>query len=70
MVLVEKYSSLGGVCLNVSCIPSKALLHVAKVLDDAKYEGTVQKVTQDTINPPQPEMGGEAPMEEGAEETD
>ena len=41
-----------------------------KVLDDAKYEGTVQKVTQDTINPPQPEMGGEAPMEEGAEETD
>ncbi|GLX85883.1 dihydrolipoyl dehydrogenase [Thalassotalea loyana] len=36
VVLVEKYSSLGGVCLNVGCIPSKALLHVAKVLDDAK----------------------------------
>ena len=42
-----------------------------KVLDDAKYEGTVQKVTQDTINPPQPEMGGEEPpMEESAEATD
>jgi len=36
VVLIEKYSSLGGVCLNVGCIPSKALLHVAKVLDDAK----------------------------------
>ncbi|QOL25879.1 dihydrolipoyl dehydrogenase [Thalassotalea sp. LPB0316] len=36
VVLVEKYSNLGGVCLNVGCIPSKALLHVAKVLDDAK----------------------------------
>jgi dihydrolipoamide dehydrogenase len=36
VVLVEKYDSLGGVCLNVVCIPSKALLHVAKVIDDAK----------------------------------
>ena len=36
VVLVEKYNSLGGVCLNVGCIPSKALLHVAKVIDDAK----------------------------------
>ena len=36
VVLVEKYSALGGVCLNVGCIPSKALLHVAKVIDDAK----------------------------------
>lgn len=36
VVLVEKYDSLGGVCLNVGCIPSKALLHVAKVIDDAK----------------------------------
>ena len=32
-----------------------------KVLDDAAFEGTIQKVTQDTINPPQPEMGGEGP---------
>ena len=36
VVLVEKYDSLGGVCLNVGCIPSKALLHIAKVIDDAK----------------------------------
>jgi dihydrolipoamide dehydrogenase len=33
-VLVEKYSTLGGVCLNVGCIPSKALLHVAAVIDE------------------------------------
>jgi dihydrolipoamide dehydrogenase len=35
-VLVERYSTLGGVCLNVGCIPSKALLHAAKLIDDAK----------------------------------
>lgn len=35
-VLVERYSNLGGVCLNVGCIPSKALLHVAKVIKEAK----------------------------------
>lgn len=35
-VLVERFSTLGGVCLNVGCIPSKALLHVAKVIDEAK----------------------------------
>ncbi len=35
-VLIERYSSLGGVCLNVGCIPSKALLHVAKVIEEAK----------------------------------
>ncbi|MGF1699994.1 dihydrolipoyl dehydrogenase [Photobacterium makurazakiensis] len=35
-VLIEKYSTLGGVCLNVGCIPSKALLHVAKVIEEAK----------------------------------
>ena len=34
--LVERFDALGGVCLNVGCIPSKALLHVAKVMDDAK----------------------------------
>jgi dihydrolipoamide dehydrogenase len=33
-VLVEKHSTLGGVCLNVGCIPSKALLHVAAVIDE------------------------------------
>jgi dihydrolipoamide dehydrogenase len=36
VVLVERYERLGGVCLNVGCIPSKALLHVAKVLTDAE----------------------------------
>ncbi|KLV06296.1 dihydrolipoamide dehydrogenase [Photobacterium aquae] len=35
-VLIEKYNTLGGVCLNVGCIPSKALLHVAKVIEEAK----------------------------------
>ncbi|OOE36248.1 MULTISPECIES: dihydrolipoyl dehydrogenase [Salinivibrio] len=35
-VLVERYNNLGGVCLNVGCIPSKALLHVAKVIEEAK----------------------------------
>lgn len=34
VVLVERYETIGGVCLNVGCIPSKALLHVAKVIDD------------------------------------
>jgi len=36
-VLVERYGSLGGVCLNVGCIPSKALLHVAAVMDEVKH---------------------------------
>jgi len=35
-VIVERYATLGGVCLNVGCIPSKALLHVAAVMDEAK----------------------------------
>lgn len=37
VVLVERYASLGGVCLNVGCIPSKALLHVAAVIDEVKH---------------------------------
>ncbi len=36
VVLVERWPMLGGVCLNVGCIPSKALLHAAKVIDDAE----------------------------------
>ncbi|WP_458369842.1 dihydrolipoyl dehydrogenase [Pseudomonas fluorescens] len=36
-VLVERYDTLGGVCLNVGCIPSKALLHNAAVLEEAKH---------------------------------
>ena len=35
VVLIEKYDQIGGVCLNVGCIPSKALLHVAKVMSEA-----------------------------------
>ena len=35
-VLVERYPTLGGVCLNVGCIPSKALLHTAAIMDEAK----------------------------------
>ena len=35
VVLVERYSTLGGVCLNVGCIPSKAYLHVARVIEEA-----------------------------------
>jgi dihydrolipoamide dehydrogenase len=38
-VLVERYATLGGVCLNVGCIPSKALLHIAAVMDEAKVLG-------------------------------
>ena len=36
-VIVERYATLGGVCLNVGCIPSKALLHVASVMDEVKH---------------------------------
>ncbi len=36
VILIEKHASLGGVCLNVGCIPSKALLHVAKVISEAE----------------------------------
>jgi dihydrolipoamide dehydrogenase len=35
-ILIERYESLGGVCLNVGCIPSKALLHLAKVITEAE----------------------------------
>ncbi|MDP3455727.1 dihydrolipoyl dehydrogenase [Methyloversatilis sp.] len=36
VIIVERYATLGGVCLNVGCIPSKALLHVAAVADEAE----------------------------------
>ncbi len=39
VVLVERYAQLGGVCLNVGCIPSKALLHVAAVMDEVSHLG-------------------------------
>ena len=41
-MLIERYETLGGVCLNVGCIPSKALLHIAKVIsevDELKEQG-------------------------------
>ena len=38
-VLVERYSTLGGVCLNVGCIPSKALLHIAAIMDEVAALG-------------------------------
>ena len=37
VVLVERYDSLGGVCLNVGCIPSKALLHTAQIINEAEH---------------------------------
>ena len=40
-VLVERYAPLGGVCLNVGCIPSKALLHAARVIDEAAHAGDI-----------------------------
>ena len=44
VVLVERFNTLGGVCLNVGCIPSKALLHIAKVVEEAE-EMTEQGVS-------------------------
>ena len=41
VVLVERYATLGGVCLNVGCIPSKALLHTAKIISEAEEGGHI-----------------------------
>jgi dihydrolipoamide dehydrogenase len=49
-VLVERYAALGGVCLNVGCIPSKALLHAARVIAEAK------EMREHGINFGQPEI--------------
>ncbi|MBN8728351.1 MAG: dihydrolipoyl dehydrogenase [Xanthomonadales bacterium] len=40
-VLIERHPTLGGVCLNVGCIPSKALLHAARVIDEAAHAGDI-----------------------------
>ena len=40
-VLIERYATLGGVCLNVGCIPSKALLHAARVIDEAVHAADI-----------------------------
>jgi dihydrolipoamide dehydrogenase len=37
VAMIERYATLGGVCLNVGCIPSKALLHIAQVMDEAAH---------------------------------
>ncbi len=37
VIIIERYATLGGVCLNVGCIPSKALLHVAAVMDEVSH---------------------------------
>ena len=39
VIMIEKYESIGGVCLNVGCIPSKALLHTAQVITEAEEAG-------------------------------
>jgi dihydrolipoamide dehydrogenase len=54
VVLVERYPTLGGVCLNVGCIPSKALLHVAKVLTEVQELGHAGI----TFGQPQIELAG------------
>lgn len=54
-VLIERYATLGGVCLNVGCIPSKALLHAAEVIDEAAHASEFgidfgkPKITLDTL---------------------
>ncbi|HXR63637.1 MAG TPA: dihydrolipoyl dehydrogenase, partial [Rudaea sp.] len=40
-VLIERYATLGGVCLNVGCIPSKALLHAARLIDEAAHSADI-----------------------------
>jgi dihydrolipoamide dehydrogenase len=40
-VLIERYATLGGVCLNVGCIPSKALLHASRLIDDASHASDI-----------------------------
>ncbi|MBY0474957.1 MAG: dihydrolipoyl dehydrogenase [Nitrosomonas sp.] len=53
VVLIERYPTLGGVCLNVGCIPSKALLHIAKVIteaEDVRAQGIVFGKSQVDIN--------------------
>jgi dihydrolipoamide dehydrogenase len=52
-VIVERYPVLGGVCLNVGCIPSKALLHVAAVMDEAAHFADLGV----TFAPPQIDLG-------------
>ena len=61
-VLVERYERLGGVCLNVGCIPSKALLHLARVLADAE-EAAGQGIT---FGEPEVDLDGVRAFKDGA----
>ena len=62
VVLIERHSRLGGVCLNVGCIPSKALLHVAKVITDAE-DAAVAGVA---FGEPQIDLDGVRAFKDGA----
>jgi len=62
VVLVERYERLGGVCLNVGCIPSKALLHVAKLLTDAE-DAPAQGIT---FGEPSIDLDGVRAFKDGA----
>ena len=61
-MLVERYERLGGVCLNVGCIPSKALLHLARVLADAE-ESAGQGIT---FGEPEIDLDGVRAFKDGA----
>jgi dihydrolipoamide dehydrogenase len=60
VVLVERYERLGGVCLNVGCIPSKALLHLAKVIAEAEEAEGI------TFGAPQIDLDGVRAFKDGA----
>jgi dihydrolipoamide dehydrogenase len=62
VTLVERYERLGGVCLNVGCIPSKALLHVARVIAESE-EAASQGVT---FGEPQIDLDGVRAFKQGA----
>ena len=52
--MVEKRATLGGTCLNVGCIPSKALLHASELYDEAAngFAGMGIKVSRNSTSPP------------------
>ena len=54
VILVERYASLGGVCLNVGCIPSKALLHTAQIINEAEH----MKANGVSFGKPKIDLGG------------
>ena len=61
-LVAGRFMAREGIYQNIFELSDEdVIIEQDKVIDDAKFEGMVQKVTQDTINPPQPEMGGEGP---------